>query len=66
MEAFVKSPEGLELATLCLDYGYHLTEKPSDLTRDQINFLVAALGYRLNQMRIRPPLEKGVTRIVFE
>ncbi len=62
----MKSPEGLELAALCLDYGYRLTEHPGDLTRDQINFLVAALEYRLNQLRLRPPLEKGTTRIVFE
>lgn len=62
----MKSPEGLELATLCLDYGYRFTDHPADLTRDQINFLVAALEYRLNQMRTRPPLEKGTTRIVFE
>jgi len=66
IEEFVKSPEGLELTTLCLDYGYRLEEHPRDLTRDQINFLIAAIAYRLKQLSYTRPTEKGVTRIVFE
>ncbi|MEM2027472.1 MAG: hypothetical protein QXK73_06730 [Candidatus Bathyarchaeia archaeon] len=66
IENFVKSPEGLELSTLCLDYGYKLAEHPSELTRDQINFLMAALAYRLKQISYTRPLEEGTTRIIFE
>ncbi|MBS7634401.1 hypothetical protein KEJ34_02740 [Candidatus Bathyarchaeota archaeon] len=66
MENFLKSPEGLELSTLCLDYGYKLAEHPSELTRDQINFLMAALVYRLKQIKYASPLEEGTTRIIFE
>lgn len=62
----MRSPEGLELAALCLDYGYKLAEHPRDLTRDQINFLMAALGHRLKQMSYTQPLERGTTRIIFE
>jgi len=51
---------------LCLDYGYKLTEHPQDLTRDQINFLMAALEYRIKQVSYTRPVEKGTTRIVFE
>lgn len=67
MERFVKSPEGLELSILCLDYGYKLAPHPSELTRDQINFLTAALAYRLKQIKYySKPLEEGTTRIIFE
>jgi hypothetical protein len=62
----VRSPEGLELSTLCLDYGYKLADHPEDLTRDQINYLIAALAHRLKQIRLTRPVEKGVTRIEFE
>jgi len=62
----MRSPEGLELSTLCLDYGYKLADCPQDLTRDQINFLMAALAYRMRQVRRARPIEKGVTRIEFE
>lgn len=62
----MRSPEGLELSTLCLDYGYKLADHPEDLTRDQINYLMAALAYRLRQIRRARPIEKGVTRIEFE
>jgi len=66
MEEFVRSPEGLELSTLCLDYGYKLAEHPRDLTRDQIGFLMAALAHRLKIARYAEPVEKGTTRIIFE
>jgi len=62
----VKSPEGLELSSLCLDYGYKLAERPGDLTRDQINFLLSALSYRMRQVSYQRPAEEGVTRIIFE
>jgi hypothetical protein len=62
----VRSPDGLELTALCLDYGYKLAQHPSDLTRGQINFLLAALTYRLKQISYTKPTEKGVTKIVFE
>jgi hypothetical protein len=64
MEEFVRSPEGLELAALCLDCGYRLAEHPRDLTRDQILFLTAALAYRLQQMEATRLAAEGVTRIV--
>lgn len=57
----MRSPEGLELAVLCIDYKYKFTEKLSDLTRDQINFLMAALSYRIEQTK---PLEAGTRRII--
>ena len=47
----MRSPEGMALAILCLDYGYKLANHPKDLTRDQINFLIAALNYRLEIIR---------------
>ena len=65
MEQFVKSPEGLELSVLCLDYGYKLADRPQDLTRNQINFLMAALSQRLRQLTFTKPIEEGTTRIIF-
>lgn len=64
MEKFVRSPEGIELAALCLDCGYKLAEHPRDLTRDQILFLTAALAHRMEQVRTTQMTEEGVTRIV--
>ena len=66
MEEFVKSPDGLELATLCLDYGYKLADCPGDLTRDQINFLIFSLSHRLKQMSYSTPMDRDTTRIIFE
>jgi hypothetical protein len=66
MEGFVKSPEGLELAALCLDYGYKLAPHPGGLTRDQINFLIFSLSHRIKQAGYQRPAEDGVTRIIFE
>lgn len=65
MKRFVQSPEGQELAAICLDYGYKLADKPSDLTRPQINFLVAALVDRLEKMSMARAQSAGVNRIVF-
>ena len=60
---FVRSPEGQELAALCLDYGYKLAERPSELTRDQILFLMAALSYRVEQQTQARMAAQGITRI---
>ncbi|MCP8307909.1 MAG: hypothetical protein H3Z53_02570 [archaeon] len=64
MEEFVRSPEGLELATLIFDCGYKLADHPRDLTRDQINFLVAALAHRAELVESARLEQEGVTRIV--
>lgn len=63
----VTSNEGAELSTLCVDLGYKLASSPSDLTRDQINFLLEALNRRVrNMVSYAEPVENGVTRIVFQ
>ncbi len=65
LERFVESPEGQELAALCLDYGYKLASSPSDLTRLQINFLMAALADRIKRIALARSDESGVTKFVF-
>lgn len=65
MDRFVESPEGQELAVLCLDYGYKLADRPSDLTRPQVSFLVAALVDRLEKEAAVRSEESGVNRIIF-
>ncbi len=60
----MRSPEGLELAALCLDCGYRLADHPADLTRDQILFLTGALAYRMEMARASRMGTEGVTRIV--
>jgi hypothetical protein len=65
MRRFVQSPEGQELAALCLDYGYKLADRPADLTRPQVNFLVAALVDRLEKQSIAKAQSAGVNRIIF-
>jgi hypothetical protein len=62
---FVESSEGQELAVLCLDYGYKLANTPGDLTRLQINFLMAALANRIERVRMARVEEPGVTKFVF-
>jgi len=64
MEAFVKSPEGLELATLCIDLGYKLADRVQDLTRDQISFLITALEFRTRLRREIEETEEGATKII--
>lgn|GEM_PF-1093736 len=63
VESFVRSQEGQELATLCLDCGYKLAESPRDLTRDQILFLIAALAFRAEQLAQAKLSAQGITRI---
>ena len=43
---FVLTPEGQELAALCLDFGYKLEDCARDLTRNQINFIMLAQRMR--------------------
>jgi hypothetical protein len=64
----VKSPEGQELAALCLDCGYRLAESPADLTRPQINFLMGALSernHRIAEASAAAAEPSGGTRIIF-
>ena len=46
---FATSLPGREIAFLCLDMGYHLAERPSELTRNQINFLITAWNMRIEE-----------------
>jgi hypothetical protein len=50
---------------LCLDYGYMLASAPRDLTRPQINFLIAALSDRIEKMSLARADREGVNKIVF-
>ena len=45
---FALTPEGQELAALCLDFGYKLEECARDMTRNQINFLLLAKKLRFD------------------
>ena len=65
MERFVESPEGQEIAALCIDYGYKLANTPADLTRPQINFLMASLANRMEKMVESRTRDSGITRFVF-
>ncbi len=65
MKRFVRSPEGQELAMLCLDLGYKLADRPGDLTRPQINFLALALSDRLERINLAKSDRPGVNKIVF-
>ena len=46
---FVLTPEGQELAALCLDFGYKLEYCARDLTRNQINFILMAQRKRFEE-----------------
>jgi len=46
---FVLTPEGQELAALCLDFGYKLEDCARDLTRNQINFILMAQRKRIEE-----------------
>ena len=43
---FALTPEGQELAALCLDFGYKLEDCARNLTRNQINFILIAQRLR--------------------
>ena len=60
----METPEGIELAALCLDCGYKFAGHPADLTRDQILFLTAALAYRMNQRQTARLAAEGMHRII--
>ena len=62
---FIESPEGQELAVLCLDYGYKLSGSPADLTRHQINFLFGALVNRMEKLSAARGGQPGVSKFVF-
>lgn len=64
MKRFVESPEGQELAAICLDYGYKLADRPSELTRPQVNFLIAALVDRLEKVSMAKAERAGVNQII--
>lgn len=64
MQQFVRTPEGVELAALCLDLGYKLAENPADLTRDQVLFLTGALAQRTESTEAAKLAAQGVNRIV--
>jgi len=66
MERFVRSPEGMELAILCIDLGYKLADRVQDLTRNQIEFLLAALDFRLSLLREAASGEETMKIIVTE
>ena len=55
----------MELATLCIDLEYKLASTPRNLTRDQINFLLASLKVRAEAAEVAQLAEQGVTRILF-
>ena len=63
---FVRSPEGFELACLCIDFHYKLSECPGSLTRDQITFLTESLRCRNESAEIAHLAEQGITKIVFQ
>jgi hypothetical protein len=65
LNSFIESPDGQELAVLCLDYGYKLAESPKDLTRDQINFLFGALVHRIEKLASARTSQPGVSKFVF-
>lgn len=56
----------MELATLCLDLGYKLAPEARDLTRDQINFLMASLALRAEAQQVEDLAQQGVTHIVIK
>lgn len=68
-KTFARTEDGKELATLCLDLGYRLGDRVSDLTRHQINFLMAALDRRREIRNITSRMAdfgKGATTFIFE
>ncbi len=65
---FAKSPEGKELASITIDHGYQLAQHPKDLTRAQINFLIAVMNRRSQTQSLIESMggdEEGGTMILF-
>jgi hypothetical protein len=46
---FALTPEGQELAALCLDFGYKLEDCARDMTRNQINFILMSKQLRFDE-----------------
>ena len=66
---FVRTDNGKELAVLCLDIGYKLADKVSELTRHQINFLITAMNrrQRIGDIRARmADFGEGSTTFIFD
>ena len=57
LKNFAASPEGQELAVVCLDLGYKLANSAGELTRKQINFLTLAWNHKLNQTKLEHNLK---------
>ncbi len=56
---FALTPEGQELAALCLDFGYKLETCARDLTRNQINFILISQRQREEKLeRLRAEAER--------
>lgn len=67
LKNFVKTPEGKELASLCLDHHYKLAPLARDLTRYQINFLIAAMNERIERRTIEQMLGgEGYNVVLFD
>ena len=62
----MRSPEGFELACMCIDFHYKFSEHPGSLTRDQITFLTESLKSRNEAAEIAHLAEQGITKIVFQ
>jgi len=60
----VETPQGQELAHMCLDFGYRFCEKVGDLTRLQIEFLVRALVQREEQLTQAKLGSEGIRRMI--
>jgi hypothetical protein len=56
---FALTPEGQELAALCLDFGYKLEECARDMTRNQINFILMSKKIRIDtESEVRDEAER--------
>ncbi len=63
---FALTPEGQELAALCLDFGYKLVDRVGDLTRLQINFILTAQRLRVEAIReVHEEVEREATTVTF-
>jgi hypothetical protein len=60
----LESPDGQTLAHLCLDLGYKFSEKPGDLTRLQVEFLMTGLRFRGEQLTQAKLASEGIQRMI--